>query len=292
MTARSSQHVHPAHRLPEHRHRAAGPVARPSWLTVTMVSAFVVLAIGFAVAVSGLTRTQRPPQAADARPPSAVADVPPSPSPNGSPAPSQPPAPAPSPRSEPATSGQVATVTARVTAFGSIDVVETVRVPPRQVTPGPEPVVTLRLPAADVLAGPDPQLRPRVTGLAITVDAAPAAWRFAGDGGAGSVWQVVVPTSGGALWMRYRLDGAVVPSHDSQPSRAVGVIAPLTASAVPGVATQVRISGQQVLNVACPLAPPAAPALCGRQDGNRWTATLPVGSQGTVVLQVDLPRNR
>lgn len=103
-------------------------------------------------------------------------------------------------------------------------------------------------------------------------------------------WRVLVPETGsaGPVLLTYQLDDALHRDRLSPPGRALAVIPLPTVGASAGIARQVSLPAEGILNVSCPASVGDAVTLCGTRQGGRWLVDVP--PEGDVVLaQMDLP---
>jgi len=102
----------------------------------------------------------------------------------------------------------------------------------------------------------------------------------------GGGWQILIPKREGAgsLEVSYPLTGALHRDPASPPGRALAVV-PLSGLAGSSAARELRLSGENILNVSCPSAEGTV-QLCGRRSGDAWVIKVPQGGQA-VLAQLD-----
>jgi hypothetical protein len=169
-------------------------------------------------------------------------------------------------------------VDAAVAADGVITVRE------RRTWPPGERSVRLALPPPDALPGAAGSVHPRARDLQVRLDGDRVRVTADADGRG---WSVASDGAPRQLTVDYRLTGAVLLTAPSAPGRALGLLAPLTAS-LPGPPPSLRVAGDHVRTVACVMPAGQPPALCGHREGASWVAVPPPDWLGAVLLQLDL----
>ena len=162
----------------------------------------------------------------------------------------------------------------------SLGVTETVTWPDQAPT-----TLALAWPEPDVLTGAVAGLAPAVRALEIRADDREPA---APDPASPQPWALPLPGGSSRLRLTYVLEGSVLLSDATVPGRALAVFSPLTGSAAGTGPVVVRLEGNGLLNVACPVAEGAAPDPCGHQSDGSWVVSLPDEGPGLVLVQLDL----
>lgn len=155
--------------------------------------------------------------------------------------------------------------------------------------PAAVPSLRLATPSSGSLTGIFATAHPSVVDL--QVEAGGQALSVSADGSGG--WTATAPGNGTitSAVLRYRLAGVLLHVTPAPPGRFLILATPLssTASAAAGLPVTLRISDSRVLGVSCTLLTGLG-AVCGTATGSTWTATIPPGGSGIVLIEANLPR--